>query len=109
MGIACVTGGLIYKYLGLRVSLPLFFLISGLGGIAINLFGYEATEEWVFPLLVLVAKFGIAALFNIIYVAHAQIFPTLFAATAMGMCNFMARVATIFAPLVAEVESHIAM
>ena len=36
-------------------------------------------------------------------------FPTLFAATAMGLCNFFARVATIFAPLVAEIPGRTAM
>jgi OCT family organic cation transporter-like MFS transporter 4/5 len=108
--IAYVSGGLIYKYLGLRVSLPFFFLISTIGGLLINFIGNDPSlEAWVFPLLVLIAKFGIAALFNIVYVANSVIFPTLFAATAMGICNFLARVATIFAPLVAETESNTAM
>ena len=54
-------------------------------------------------MLVLMAGFGTLACFNLVYAVHAQIFDTLFAATAMGICNGIAKVATIFAPMVAEI------
>jgi len=63
-----------------------------------------ATQKWVFPMLVLMASFGTAGCFNLVYAVHAQIFDTLFAATAMGICNGTAKIATIFAPMVAEVK-----
>ena len=34
--------------------------------------------------------------FIFVYVANAQFFPTLFAATSIGICNFMARLAVSF-------------
>jgi len=57
----------------------------------------------------MVAKFGIASMFNIVYIANAHIFPTLFSATALGVCNFAARLATIFAPLTAEIDRTTSM
>ena len=55
-----------------------------------------------FPVLVLVTKVGIAGLYIVIHVANNLIFPTLFAATAMGICNFFASFASIFAPMTVE-------
>lgn len=36
-------------------------------------------------------------------------FPTLFAASAFGICNLTARIFTIFAPLVAEIPAPLPM
>jgi hypothetical protein len=52
----------------------------------------------------MICKFGLSALFSIIYIANASYFPTLFSTTAMGLSNFIARMACIAAPLVAEFE-----
>lgn len=51
-----------------------------------------------------VAKFGIAFTFMINYLSIVKLFPTLFCGTAAGICNFGGRLATIFAPLIAEYE-----
>ena len=51
-----------------------------------------------------VAKFGLAFTFMINYLSMVQLFPTLFCGTATGICNFAGRMATIFAPVVAEIE-----
>ena len=37
------------------------------------------------------------------YISIIELFPTLFTGTVSGVCNFVARMGTIFAPLVAEV------
>lgn len=55
------------------------------------------------PYYIGTARIGISSLFTLIYFANADIFPTLFAATAMGICNFSARIFTILAPQVAEI------
>ena len=57
---------------------------------------------WIFPLLVLTSKFGIASAFNINYVANSILFPALFSASALGFSDFIGEIATIFAPEVAE-------
>ena len=59
-------------------------------------------SQYVLGLCLFVAKFGIAFMFLINYLAIVKLFPTLFAGTATGICNFGGRLATIFAPLVAE-------
>jgi hypothetical protein len=52
-------------------------------------------------------KFGISGCFNAIYIGTATMFKTSLSATAFGICNFVARLATIFAPLIAEWEDPI--
>ena len=51
--------------------------------------------------MVVFAEYGIAAVFTIVYVSHNQIFPVLFAATALGVCNFASRLFAAFAPVIA--------
>lgn len=61
------------------------------------------------PVFILLAKFGISATFNICYLANALIFPTIFAGTAFGVCNIFAKLATIIAPMLAEVDPPVPM
>jgi hypothetical protein len=61
------------------------------------------------PFFVVIAKFGVAGAFNLVYISNADVFPTLFCATAMGICNFFARVVTIMAPEVAEQPAPLPM
>ncbi len=74
--------------------------ISLLGGILILFFG----NGYIFmmPFFVGVARIGISAGFNLIYLINADVFPTLFAASAMGICNLLARIITVMSPQVAE-------
>jgi|LakMenE18May11ns_1017448.scaffolds.fasta_scaffold9018395_1 hypothetical protein len=96
----------------------MFLTISTFGGICIivyhlatNTYGdgqivfVEKSDlpSYIFPVLVLIAKFGTSAGFNISYVANAEVFPSLFQGSAMGICNFVARSFTIFAPVIAEI------
>ena len=59
--------------------------------------------------MILVAKFGVASSFRIVFITHASIFPTMFAATSFGFCNFMARAFSAVAPLLAEVDQPVPM
>merc|ERR1712083_5789 len=59
-------------------------------------------SKLILALCLFVAKFGIAFTFMINYLSITQLFPTLFCGTAAGICNFGGRMATIFAPIVAE-------
>ena len=52
----------------------------------------------------MIAKFGISSAFNILYVSHSSVFPVLFAATALGMCNFVTRIFTALSPILAQME-----
>ena len=92
-------GGLLYGKIGPRL---LFIVSNGfacLGGIVILFYGLDHQGGWTIPILVFVTKLGIACSLNTVWVAHNSIFPLLFSATALGMVNFLARIAGVFSPL----------
>ena len=64
-------------------------------------YGLAHQDSYLFPIFILIAKLGIASAFNILYVSHADIFPVLFAATALGFCNFVTRIFTGLSPILA--------
>ena len=47
--------------------------------------------------------------FLIVFIANSQIFPAVFAGTAMGICNVGAKLATIFSPYLAEEDPPLPM
>lgn len=53
------------------------------------------------PFYVILAKFGVSSGYCIVYAATMDLFPTLFTATAFGICNFIACIMTILAPYLA--------
>ena len=85
----------------------LLYLLSSIAGVLIIIIGDSTSGAFVF--LVLLAKFGVSAVFNGLYIAHPNMFPTLFSVTSMGIVNFVSRFATIFAPMIAEVTYPIPM
>lgn len=98
--VAYIVGGLAYKYLGLKRSFVFAFTISALGGLLIMFWGYKDTS--LMPYFIIPAKFGVSAAFCLVYVANVDVFPTLFAATAFGICNFFARGASTLSSELAE-------
>lgn len=55
-------------------------------------------------MLLFISRMGIAAASNILYLSHNQVFPTLFATTAFGFCNILARTVTALTPLIVRTE-----
>ena len=72
-------------------------------------YGLAHQDGWAFPLFILLTKFGIASAFNIVYVSHNDVFPVLFAATALGFCNFVTRIFTGISPILAQMEEPLPM
>ena len=70
----------------------------------ITFYGLQNQDSLSFLVYIIFAKFGISCTFCVLYVINVKIFPTLFAATAFGFCNFMARFVTVLAPLVAQLD-----
>lgn len=97
-----VLGGLAYKYMGLKYSTFAAFIVATVGSVGMLIFSVRYPDS-VAPLIML-AKGGVKMTFNIVYLANAQIFPAIFAGTAFGICNIGAKLATIFAPYMAEVD-----
>ena len=66
--------------------------------------------RYIIPYLTFVAKVGAGTTFTLAYFvsfANTRTFPILRRNTAIGICNFVARLCTAFAPLVAELDSPI--
>lgn len=105
--VANIIAGFLYKYLRVKLSFIVCFSVALVGGALILFLGVDDVN-WI-PVFILFAKGGIAANFVIVYIATAEMFPTLFTATAMGICNFFARFLTIMAPYVAELDPPIPM
>jgi hypothetical protein len=100
---AIIIGGLMYQKVGLRFTLCLFFCIALSGSICLLIL--SDLREDLIPIFILLAKAGVSGTFNLCYLANAQIFPAIFAGTAFGFCNIGAKLATILAPLIAEVDA----
>ena len=57
----------------------------------------------------MLAKFGVALSFGINYLSNPYLFPTLFAATALGFCNTFARLFSALSPMLAQMDEPIPM
>ena len=102
-GLAQIAAGYLMAKVKAKKLFVIFFSISTLAGTAIVVIGGKDVSQ-VFVLLVLLAKFGVATSFTILYVVHGKMFPTLFSVTSMGIANFLSRLLTIGAPMVAEIN-----
>lgn len=105
--VAYAVAGIMYGKLGVKLSFCLLFGLSVVGGSCILFLGEDSTF-WM-PFFVVIAKFGISGGFVLLYVCTADVFPTLFCSTGLGICNFLARLVTILAPVVAEQPDPIPM
>lgn len=92
------------------------FVLAGAAGVLISIIGnrsQQSEEEievgWSFTMFVVLARVGISASFNLVYIVHARMFPTLFSVTSLGISNFACRIAIATAPMVAEVRTPIPM
>ena len=65
--------------------------------------------SWVFLFLIMFAKFGVTVSFGLNYSANSYLFPTLFAATAIGLCNTFARAFSAVSPIISQLEEPIPM
>lgn len=54
----------------------------------------------------LLGKFGIAASFNLAYIANYHLFPVGIVCTSYGICNIFSRVSSIASPVVAQMEPN---
>jgi len=98
-----VFGGFLYTRLGIKKTFTLLLSFSVIGGLLIIFLG-EVNDSSLMPIFVVITKIGISGSFVNVYISTVDIFPTLFCATALGFCNFFARVLTIAAPQVAELD-----
>lgn len=80
------------------------YSIALISGLAMLFHGIDNQEAWYFPLMVVFAEYGIAAVFTIIFVSHTQIFPVLLSTTTLGVCNLASRIVATQSPILAQAE-----
>ena len=97
--IACI---LITRVLTLRQAMFCFIVISCIASFVI-IFVYGGSDIPV-AILILFANFGITSTFDLAYLINAELFPTIFLATAYGCCNIFGRFITILSPIIAKLD-----
>ena len=50
------------------------------------------------PFFISVLRIGVGGVFALVYLANVDVFPTLFTGSALGICNFFARISNILSP-----------
>ena len=91
------VAALLYYKFGARFAMFFVFMISVVGAIGL-IFVFDGQNTTLLTLFVGVAKFGISAAFNMIYICFMELIPTIFTATIFGYGNTAARIITILAP-----------
>lgn len=99
--VASITGGVFYMKFGAKVSYTGFFLLSIIGGILLVIF---KDNENALIGIAFVAKFGVSAAFVTVYICSVKLLPSIYATSAFGINNTVARTLTMLSPLFAEQE-----
>ena len=94
-----LSGWLLQK-LGIKKTLSFAYAVAMVG--MFSLIATTTDNKFWLSLFILGSKFGVSAAFNVAYVGNYALFPVNMVATTMGICNIVSRVATIFAPYIAE-------
>ena len=102
-------GNIQIKRVGIRQAFINSFSLAILGAFLIIITSGRVDSPVVLGLCLFITKLGVAMAFLTNYLAIVVLFPTLFNGTVAGVCNFVARMGTIFAPLVAEVKPPMPM
>lgn len=105
--VAVTCGGILYSFFAAKKSFQISYVVSILGGILILWVGHNYLS--LMPVFVILAKFGVSSGFLVSYTSTMDLFPTLFCATAFGICNFMSCFVTILAPYMAQMTAPIPM
>jgi hypothetical protein len=102
-----IIGGVLYHKFGLRVVLFSFYVLSLIGAIA-TIIANNVNED-ILPITIALAKGGVKVTFDVCYLGNSFLFPAIFAGTAFGFCNAGAKISTILAPMLAEVNPPLPM
>ena len=120
-----LCGGLFFFKYGMKLSFILAYTVALIGGIAIYIIqsesiiledryflGYKITPHKLMPCFTMITKFGMGVAMLCCYSAcysDDNIFPADKRATAIGICNIVARSLTIFASQVNELKPPLPM
>ena len=94
--IAYAVGGVLCETIGANRAINLSWAIATGAGLLLTSYGLKHDDSWIFVVLIFIARLGVSISFNNVYLAHVPMFPTLFCATSLGICNFSARFFSAF-------------
>ena len=106
--VSYMVSGWFYSKFSLKQNIIGFYGLSFVFGMATLLYGLKH-PNWSLVLFICMMRFGMSAGSNICYIGTPTLFPTLFASTALGFVNVLARLLTAVAPYVNEIEEPIPM
>ena len=104
-----ILSGIFTERIGVELSLKASFISSTFGGILILAWGLQHQDSNWFLVCFLFTKFGISCAFNIIYIANSYFFPVLFAASALGYCNFLSRFFSSISFIISRMDEPLPM
>ncbi len=90
-----------YKCAGIKRTFFLTLTISTLSAGFLMVFTDESSIGLA-PVIIACLRMGMGASFDLLYHANVDVFPTMFSGSAVGICNFIGRAGTTFAPQIAE-------
>ncbi len=102
-----VVAGFLFHRFGPKLSIPLFLTFALAGALCIIFLGGKSNFSD--AAFITLAKCGIATPLFLCYLANSTIFPAIYAGTAFGFCNLAAKICSVFAPIVAELDKPIPM
>ena len=105
--LACLISGFIALALGTKNTLILCFSIGGVFGLALAFI--DPSYDYLILICLLLTKFGVSSSLSLCYLVTSEYFPIIYSATVFGVVNTLARVISIFAPLIAEVNPPLPM
>ena len=100
--IAYAIGGVLCEKIGPTRAINLSWGLATAAGLLLTTYGLKHDGSWVFVMLIFIARLGVSISFNNVYLAHVPMFPTLFCATSLGICNFSARFFSAFSSQLAS-------
>ena len=104
--VTAFSGGVILGKVNMRLAICLSSIIIFVGGVLI---ACAPPTTKMMPIYLIISIAGSQGLTLICTVVTASMFPTLFSASANGICNIVSKTLSIFAPFVAEMAAPIPM
>jgi len=104
--IAYIVSGAVYDRIGPKISFVGSFVIAIIGSLLYITLSAKYPSAIFY--MIISSKFGISSSFNVVYLANS-LFPATYSSTTFGLCNFVARLASMLAPIFAEFPKPIPM
>ena len=103
------ASGPIFKRFGVKQTQRIGLSLASVCGALLLFLGTQMQGYYLVPVLVMGAKIGNGLSMSSCLISNSHLFPTLFAVSALGLCNFIAKSLTILAPIVAQLEEPLPM